>query len=100
MEVVGEASDGHEAVGAVDHLRPHVVIMDVNMPKMNGIEATTRIKARYPEIIIIGLSVNTEGENREMMIKAGAAALLTKEAVVETLYGTIMQQVEKFEHAG
>jgi CheY-like chemotaxis protein len=66
--------------------------MDINMPKMNGIEATSRIKTRYPDIVVIGLSVNAE-ENQAAMKNAGAVALLTKEAAVEQLYVTIRQSV-------
>ena len=73
----------------VGQLRPAAVVMDINMPNMDGIEATTRIKARYPEIQVIGLSVNAGHENQEAMRKAGASILLTKEAAVEQLYGTI-----------
>lgn len=89
IEIVAEASDGIEALCMVGQLRPAAVVMDINMPNMDGIEATTRIKARYPEIQVIGLSVNAGHENQEAMRKAGASILLTKEAAVEQLYGTI-----------
>ncbi len=93
MEIVGEAANGVEALCAVEQHRPTVVIMDINMPRMDGIEATARIKARYPEIFVIGLSVNAGSENQQAMQNAGAAALLTKEAVVEQLYGAIQEAV-------
>jgi DNA-binding NarL/FixJ family response regulator len=89
IEIVAEAADGLEAVSVVEEHRPNVVIMDINMPKMDGIEATARIKARYPHIAIVGLSVNTGREKQEAMLKAGAAVLLTKEAAVEQLYDVI-----------
>ena len=63
IDIVGECSNGKEAVGAVDQLLPAVVIMDINMPVMNGIEATARIKAHHPATIVIGLSVNANHEN-------------------------------------
>ena len=91
VQVVGEASDGEEAVAAVDHLTPDVVVMDISMPKMSGIQATAVIKSCHPEITIIGLSVNAGGENRSAMLKAGAAQLLTKEAAVEQLYDAIQE---------
>lgn len=91
LEVVGEAWDGEEAVSSVERLRPAIVVMDINMPKMNGIEATTVIKTRYPATIIVGLSVNAEGENQRAMLKAGAAMLLTKEAAVEELHAAILK---------
>jgi PAS domain S-box-containing protein len=89
IEVVGEAWNGEEAVAAVETLRPAVVLMDINMPKLNGIEATARIKSRYPDITVIGLSVNAGGENEAAITKAGAALLLNKEAAVEELYRAI-----------
>jgi PAS domain S-box-containing protein len=89
IEVVGEAWNGEEAVDAVEALQPAVVLMDINMPKLNGIEATARIKSRYPAITVIGLSVNAGGENEAAITKAGAALLLTKEAAVDELYQAI-----------
>ncbi len=89
IRVVGEAGDGREAVAEVDRLRPSVVIMDINMPHMSGIEATALIKARHPDIKIIGLSVNASEENQHAMHLAGAAVLLTKEAAAEQLHHSI-----------
>ena len=94
IEVVGEATDGEEAVAAMEALHPAVVLMDINMPTMNGIEATAHIKARHPEVIVIGLSVNARGENERAMKQAGAAMLLTKEAAMDELY-RVMQEALK-----
>jgi signal transduction histidine kinase/ActR/RegA family two-component response regulator len=94
IQIVGEASDGHEAVALADTLRPAVVIMDINMPRLNGIEATSRIKAQYPDIRVIGLSVNAGPNNKEAMLRAGADMLLTKEAAVEELYRGIQRIVQ------
>jgi CheY-like chemotaxis protein len=91
IEVVGEAGDGEEAIAATERLRPAIVLMDIHMPKMNGMEATARIKARYPEIIVIGMSVQADNANREAMTNAGAEMLLTKEAAVDELYRAICQ---------
>ena len=93
IQIVGEASDGHEAIEMADTLRPAVVVMDINMPRLNGIEATTRIKSLYPEIRVIGLSVNAGPNNKDAMLKAGADMLLTKEAAVEELYRGIQKVV-------
>lgn len=95
IELVGEASDGEEAESLVEKLLPAVVIMDINMPKKNGIEATAKIKARHPGLIIIGLSVDTDSGSRTAMMNAGAKILLTKEAAVEQLYGAIQEAVKK-----
>ncbi|PWT74587.1 MAG: hypothetical protein C5B60_06515 [Chloroflexi bacterium] len=89
LEIVGEAANGVEALSAVEQHRPKVVIMDINMPQMDGIEATGRIKVRYPDTRIIGLSVNAGRENQAAMLKAGASMLLTKDAAVDELYQAI-----------
>jgi DNA-binding NarL/FixJ family response regulator len=89
--VVGEACDGVEAVAQVDRLSPSVVIMDVNMPQMNGIEATVKIKTRHPDMVIIGLSVNDSSENQNAMRVAGASVLLNKAAAVEQLHKSIQE---------
>jgi DNA-binding NarL/FixJ family response regulator len=65
--------------------------MDINMPNMNGIEATARLTARYPGLCVLGLSVNAGRENQEEMSRAGARALLTKEAAADRLYGMIQE---------
>lgn len=93
VQVVGEAGDGATAVKLVEKLRPHAVVMDINMPKMNGIEATARIKTCWPETIVIGISVNTGDENCRSMTQAGAVTVLPKEAAVEQLYETIVRAV-------
>ena len=89
VEVIGEACNGQEAVALVEQLRPSIVVMDINMPKMNGIEATAEITSRYPGTLVIGLSVNSGGATEEAMNNAGAVALLSKETAVEELYRTI-----------
>lgn len=91
IQVVGEACDGEEAITQVDRLGPSVVVMDINMPTMNGIEATAKIKTRHPDTVVIGLSVNASSDNQNAMRAAGAAVLLTKEAAVEQLYQSIQE---------
>jgi PAS domain S-box-containing protein len=86
VEIVGEASNGADALQMVEKLRPSLVVMDINMPAMNGIEATAHISRTYPEVLVIGLSVNATGTNVQAMLKAGAVLLLTKEAAVNELY--------------
>jgi CheY-like chemotaxis protein len=98
IEVVGEASNGEEALAGVVTHQPAIVVMDINMPKMNGIEATAVIRHRYPKIIVIGLSVQAGEEMQQAMLQAGASALLTKEAAVDQLYQTI-QAVQLAIHA-
>lgn len=93
IEVVGEAADGKEALALVERIRPSVIVMDLNMPNMNGIDATEAIKHRYPETVVIGLSVNAGEDNRVALTEAGAVALLTKEAAVDELYDMINEAV-------
>ena len=96
--VVGEAGNGAEALDHVESLHPTVVVMDMNMPVMNGIEATALIKVRHPSIPVIGLSVQAGGANEESMMQAGAVTLLTKEAAVEDLYRTIQEALAHDRH--
>ena len=93
IEVVGEVADGKESLVTVEHVRPAVVVMDLNMPRMNGIDATAIIKSRHPEIIVLGLSVNAGDDNQAAMVQAGASALLTKEAAVDRLHDLIHDAV-------
>lgn len=95
VEIVGEGWNGEEAVSLVQTLQPSVVVMDINMPKLNGIEATARIKAQFPHMAIIGLSVNSDSDNQEAMRKAGAAMLMTKEAAVDELYQAIQSVLKR-----
>jgi DNA-binding NarL/FixJ family response regulator len=95
FQVVGEAANGEEALEAVRTLQPSVVVMDINMPKLNGIEATARIKRRYSHVVVVGLSVNASEESRKAMAAAGASSLLTKEAAVEQLYEEIKESVNR-----
>jgi len=85
MEVVGEATNGLEAIETVTRVRPDVVVMDVNMPKMNGVEATKHIKKMFLQTSVIGLSVQDEMEIRRKMQAAGICSYLTKESAVGEL---------------
>ena len=91
IHVIGEAANGTEAIALAQKLQPDVVLMDINMPIMNGIEATAEIKRYSPNMAIVGLSVNADRGNRDAIIQAGATTLLTKEAPVEELYHAIHQ---------
>ena len=78
MEVVGEASDGEEAVALTAKLRPNVVIMDVAMPKLNGIEATRQIKQLNPAVAVLVLTAYSNEEYIFALLEAGAAGYLLK----------------------
>ena len=78
MEVIGEASDGEEAIELADKLRPDVVIMDIAMPKLNGIEATKRIKALRPTTAVLILTAYDNDQYIFALVEAGAAGYLLK----------------------
>ena len=89
LRVIGEASDGEQAVELTAQLRPDVVLMDVNLPVMDGVTATSRIHQDYPDIVIVGLSVHDDRQIVDAMTKAGAAAFVSKGSVTEELYEAI-----------
>lgn len=91
ITVIGEASDGLEAVSLAKQLRPDIVIMDVNLPVLDGIAATTEITKQCPEVSVIGLSVHENPHLIEAIINAGAVAFVSKGSVTEELYSAIEQ---------
>jgi CheY-like chemotaxis protein/anti-sigma regulatory factor (Ser/Thr protein kinase) len=92
LSVVAESADGEQAVEAVETYRPQVVVMDVNMPKLNGVQATRIVKKRFPEVQVVGLTVHDDLATRQAMLDAGASACLSKNAPVEVLLETIRRQ--------
>ena len=80
FHVIGEAADGEQAVQMAARLRPDAIIMDVNMPVMDGIEATRRIKRAHGDIVIIGLSFHVEDAVGRAMVEAGADTYVSKHA--------------------
>jgi PAS domain S-box-containing protein len=89
IEVVAEAADGQEAVELAAKLLPDVILMDMNLPKLNGIEATRAIHEQHPAIRIIGLSMFEETERAQAMCGAGAVSYLTKSGAAEALIATV-----------
>ena len=89
--VIGEAADGQEAVELANKLLPDVILMDISMPKLNGVEATRIIHNDWPQIKIIGLSMFEEADTARAMRDAGAVDYLTKTGHSEKLIRAIRE---------
>jgi two-component system, NarL family, response regulator NreC len=89
MQVIAEAEDGRRAVALAKELIPHVVVMDVEMPDLNGIEAAMQILCDYPQVKIIALSMYSDRRFVTNMLKAGASAYLLKDCAFEELVQAI-----------
>jgi PAS domain S-box-containing protein len=95
FEIAGEASDGESAIILAQQIQPDVVLMDISMPSMNGIQATRIINQKYPEIRIIGLSMFEKGEQETAMREAGAVEYLAKSGPSEDLIRAIRACIGK-----
>jgi len=87
--IVGEATDGHEAVERAQKLHPDVVVMDINLPTLNGLQATRRLKALCPEINVIMLTAYDDEEQVYHAIRAGASAYHAKDVSPQRLVDVI-----------
>lgn len=94
MEVIGEAEDGRTAVKMVLELLPDVVVIDISMPGLNGVDATRQIISAIPKIKVIALSVNSSKRFVKEMFKAGAKAYLVKDCAFEELRLAINTVIE------
>jgi DNA-binding NarL/FixJ family response regulator len=94
IEVVGEAEDGEQALAAAERLAPDVVLMDVRMPKLTGIEATRALAESLPTTRIVVLTVSDEEEDLFDAIKAGAAGYLLKEISIEEVADAVRAVVQ------
>lgn len=94
IEVAGQAADGRVAVELVNELHPDVVIMDIGMPNLNGIDAARQMVESHPELKILALSTHSEGNIVAKMIKAGAAGYMLKESAFSELQDGIATMLE------
>jgi DNA-binding NarL/FixJ family response regulator len=92
--IVGEACDGEEALAWVQRCDPTVVVMDIQMPRLNGIQATALIKRFFPHVIVVGLSVHATEDLRQEMMTAGATSVLLKDHAGSRLYEEIMKAMD------
>ncbi len=94
MHIIGEASNGREAIKICSKLQPHVVVMDVAMAGLNGIEAASQIHKNHPEIRIIGASMHSSKQFIQGMFNAGALGYLLKDGDAEELIAAIITVME------
>jgi DNA-binding NarL/FixJ family response regulator len=94
FQVAGEASDGLEAVELAEQLRPDVIVMDCALPQMNGIEASRRILAKFPETAILMLSMHSEDTLVKQALEAGARGYILKNAMDLDLVSAIKKVAE------
>jgi CheY-like chemotaxis protein len=95
LVIVGEAKNGEDALEAAKLVLPDVVVMDVNMPKINGIEATKLLTQDHPSVKVIGLSVHEDNQIEKLMLEAGAAMYVTKGSVAKHLVEAIRHVVNQ-----
>jgi two-component system response regulator NreC len=89
FEVIAEASTGREALERVKILQPDIVLMDITMPDMDGMEATQKLKNLYPECQVLVLTVHTDKQYFMKMLEAGASGYITKQAAADELVAAI-----------
>jgi DNA-binding NarL/FixJ family response regulator len=94
ISVVGHAHDGKEAVRLARELRPHVILMDISMPIMDGFEATRRIRKQNPKASVLMLTGSNSRTDVDLARKAGAAGYVTKDRIAAELIEAIVEVVE------
>lgn len=94
IDVIGECASGAEAIEAAESLMPDVMLMDINMTPINGLEATKQIVAKNPAIKIIGVSINNQPSYARNMMQLGAKGYVTKNSPREEMVAAIMAVCE------
>lgn len=89
VQVIAEARNGEEALLRADELKPDLVIMDITMPGMDGLEATRKLKVRQPECLVLALTVHEDKQYFMEMLAAGASGYITKQAAADDLMAAI-----------
>ena len=91
LKIIGEAKDGQEAILKAKELKPDLVLMDISMPLMNGLDATRRLKGIMPELLVIILTINDMEEYKVAATASGAYGYVLKKSLMEDLIPTIRQ---------
>lgn len=94
IKVIGEAEDGRKALELIHKLHPNIIIMDIRMPVMDGIEATQLITTVYPNVKVIAFSSCAEESTKRKMFEAGASGFLLKDCGLKEIISTIKTTVE------
>jgi DNA-binding NarL/FixJ family response regulator len=89
IEVLAMAEDGYQAVELTRAMKPDLVVMDIGMPRLNGIEATRRIVSEFPDVKVIALSIHTGKRMVAAMLEAGASEYVLKDFAFEQLPGAV-----------
>jgi two-component system, NarL family, response regulator NreC len=89
VEIIGEAASAHEAIEAAARLKPNVILMDIGLPDLSGIDATREIKKRNPEVSIVALTIHEDEEYFFKMLEAGATGYVPKRAAPDELLTAI-----------
>ena len=100
MEIIGEVEDGRKAVELVKELMPDIVIMDISMPNLNGIDATRQITSEFPDVKVIALSIHANRRFVSDMLSAGAAGYILKECMFDELVRAIKTVVGNGNYLG
>ena len=97
LQLVGEASNGYEAISACEFHQPDLILMDINMPSMNGIEATRIICQNSPDVIVLALTSLSDGGNIKKIIEAGAISAISKQISIDDITRIIRESVNQNE---
>ena len=89
LQIIGEAEDGQEAILKAKELKPDLVLMDISMPRMNGLDATRRLKGIMPELVVIILTIHDLEEYKVAAMASGAYGYVLKKSLMEDLIPAI-----------
>jgi DNA-binding NarL/FixJ family response regulator len=90
IEIVGECSNGQEVLEAMERVQPDVVLLDINMSPINGFEASSRIKQKYPGVKVLGISVHSDPSYVKRLLEVGANGFIPKTAQKEEMIQAIL----------